>query len=104
MKNLNVQIEVKDWIVKKNFEEKGRRGNYTTTVFAILKETPKALYVMLGTPTSTFCMWTPKSQTTMLKEEDIDTTVDSFHNVIDATGCEYSEILAEHKRQMSAYN
>lgn len=103
MKNLNVQIEVKDWIVKKNFEEKGRRGNYTNTVFAVLKETPKALYVMLGTPISTFCMWTPKSQITTLKEEDIDTSVETFHNAIDAKECEYDEIVAEYKREMSYF-
>jgi len=102
MKHLGVEIEVKDWIVKKKFEELGKRGGYTTQVFAILRETEKAMYVMLATTTSTFCLWVPKSQILVTREQDIKAG-EPFHNVIDATASPYEEVLEAYKREMSNF-
>ena len=61
MKSLEKGYEVKEWFANKVANEIGRNINLCN-VFAILKETPKAVYAMLNLGSDyEKCMWVPKS-------------------------------------------
>lgn len=54
------KLLVKDWFHEKQMNEKGRDVQ-TTEIFGIIKESAKAMYVMVGTPNARMCYWVPKS-------------------------------------------
>jgi hypothetical protein len=62
---------VKDWFADKKCKENKRHMN-STNIFAIVKESEKAAYVMVADSNlRSFCFWCPKSQ--IETREDVDT-------------------------------
>lgn len=54
------KLLVKDWFHEKKMNEM-ERNVQTTRIFGIIKESAKAMYVMVGTPNARMCYWCPKS-------------------------------------------
>nr|DAG61214.1 MAG TPA: coagulation factor IX-binding protein [Caudoviricetes sp.] len=90
MKSLEKGYEVKEWFANKVANEIGR-NIYSCNVFAILKETPKAVYAMLNLDVNfEKCMWIPKSVLVECGEKTI-------------TDCTYEEAREEFKDYWSLY-
>lgn len=69
---------VKEWFASKVFAEKRNGCMYDNGIYAILKETEKAMYVMLGGVVHFVYTWVPKSLI-YEDERDIETyKFDSF--------------------------
>lgn len=90
MKSLDKGYEVKEWFANKVANEIGRNINLCY-VFAILKETPKAVYAMLNIGGDCEkCMWVPKSVLVECGKKTI-------------TDCTYEEAKEEFKDYCSLY-
>lgn len=88
------QLHMKEWFANKVAKEI-RCNLHTTEIFAVLRETEKALYVLLNVaPNCTRCAWVPKSCT-----EECAGSAD-FHT---RTGLTYQEALNEAKLFWASY-
>lgn len=88
------QLHMKEWFANKVAREI-RHNLHTTEIFAILRETEKAIYAMLAiAPGCTRCVWVPKSCT-----EETAGSRDFFTR----TGLNYEQAVAEANLFWSAY-
>lgn len=86
-------LSMKEWFANKTCREL-RRNLHSADIFAVIRETEKAMYVMLAECGMPICIWVPKSCI-----EEHAGSID-FHT---RTGLTYEEARFEHKLFWSAY-
>lgn len=92
------RLAVKDWFHTKKMNEM-HKNVQTTDVFAIIKESEKAMQVLVGTPNSFMVYWAPKSCLVEVEAEDAQGKI---HKEA-LTGLTYEEAVEAFKATMSQY-
>ena len=87
------QLCMKDWFANKTCREL-RRNLHSADIFAVLRETEKAIYVMLREYGKPICIWVPKSCV-----ESVSGSAD-FHTLFNVS---YETAAFEHRLFWSAY-
>lgn len=87
------QLVMKEWFANKTCREL-RRNLHSADIFAVIRETEKAMYVMLREIGKPICVWVPKSCVETVSGSD------DFHTIFNVS---YETAAFEHRLFWSAY-